>query len=147
MTTTTDSPTAKSGPGRGRRAAPVGETGAAVTGDEPAGIDVAPSVPAVAAILEQVDRNADDWWRSCALAGIRHLAATGRPFTAADVAALGVPEPDHRNRWGGVFSAAARAEIIRPVAIVRGYRRTSHGAFVRLWVGADHGTGSFEVGA
>lgn len=103
-------------------------------------INVAPDeagTPDLGALLADVDRNADGWWRSCALAGIRHLAALGEPFTAHDVATLGVPDPDHPNRWGALFSTAAHAQIIRPVGVVRSDRRTTHRALVRLWVGAQ----------
>lgn len=69
----------------------------------------------VAGILAQVDRNAHD------------------------VAELGVPDPDHPARWGGLFSAAARAGIIRLVGYAPSSRPTVHRAIVRVWTGAEHG--------
>lgn len=93
--------------------------------------------PAVADILERVDRNTDDWWKACALAGVEHLAATGTPFTAYDVAALGVPEPDHPNRWGAVMNIAARAGTIRAAGYVPSPRPTVHRSVVRQWIGAQ----------
>ena len=89
-------------------------------------------------MLAEVDRGSDGWWRSCALAGVQHLAAIGEPFTAHDVAQLGVPDPDHPARWGALFRAARTEGLIVPVAIVPSTRRTVHGALVRLWVGAEH---------
>lgn len=88
----------------------------------------------VMAGAEQAAENADTWWRSCAERGIRHLAAQGQPFTADDLRKLGVPEPDHPNRWGGLWHWARAAHLIEPTGGVRpsttGSRR---GGLVREW--------------
>jgi hypothetical protein len=82
------------------------------------------------------DENTDDWWRSTVDQAIRFLARTGRAFDAYAVAELGVPEPDHPNRWGPRFTAAARAGIIEPVGYAKSRRPTVAGAAVRVWRGA-----------
>ena len=100
-----------------------------------------PSIPDYQTILQDVDANTDKWWKSCALAAIECLARSGRPFTAYDAAQLGVPDPDHPSRWGGLFSAAAHAGLIRSAGVVRGSRASTHGAWVRVWIGAEYAQG------
>lgn len=95
------------------------------------------SVTEVAAILAQIDCNTDDWWRSCALAGLEYLAATARPFTAYDLTSLGVPEPQHPNQWGPVMSTAAHAGMIRHAGYVPSLRPSVHRSVVRQWIGAQ----------
>lgn len=108
-------------------------------GHDPERLDVVArdtlTVPDVTAVLAEVDRDTDDWWKSCALAGVRHLAALGGPFTAHDVAALGVPEPDHPARWGALFNSAAHAGVIVAAGVTRSSRPTVHRSLVRQWVG------------
>lgn len=85
----------------------------------------------------RADENADDWWRSTARAGIEFLAASGREFTADDLRALGVTEPDHPNRWGGALLGASRAGLIVPVGAQRATRGPRKGSLVRVWRGAE----------
>jgi len=86
---------------------------------------------------DQADRNADDWWRSEAMAAIKALAKTGRTFEAFDlVEDLGLAEPDHPCRWGGLFGAAARAGLIVSVGAKPSRRPTAAGHLCRTWRGA-----------
>lgn len=97
------------------------------------------SVPDVADILAETHRNGDEWWKSCALAAVEAMAATGRPFTCYEAArAAGLPDPDHANRWGALMRRARAAGIVVPVATIRGTRPSTHRALVRLWIGAEH---------
>lgn len=84
----------------------------------------------------QAEQNADQWWSDCAQRAIRDLASSGREFTAYDVQLLGVPEPDHPNRWGAAFRAACMRGVIRSAGFVRSSRPSREGGVCRLWVGA-----------
>jgi hypothetical protein len=90
---------------------------------------------AAAQILAQTDTNVDDWWRSCAWRGLETLAQSGRPFTASDLPELGVPDPDHPNRWGALFRAAQGAGLIVCVGFAVATRPSRHGGILRLWAG------------
>lgn len=79
--------------------------------------------------------NADDWWWSAAWRAIGWLADTRTDFTAWDVSELGVPEPDHGNRWGALFRAAATAGVIEPVGYGPSRRPTRAGGVCRVWRG------------
>ncbi len=81
--------------------------------------------------LTLAEANADRWWKSCAVAGIDHLASTGRPFTADDLRDLGVPDPGHPNHVGAQFMAAARAGIITPCGFAQSRRPSRHANWQR----------------
>lgn len=84
-------------------------------------------------------------WRDSALATARALAATGQPFTVADLHAHGVAEPDKPNRWGAVFAAISSLKIARVVGWTA--HRTAGGSEngVRVWVGTtEHAGGDTE---
>jgi hypothetical protein len=83
----------------------------------------------------RADANTDDWWKATVDQAIRFLAGTGRPFDAYAVSELGVPDPDHPNRWGPRFTAAARAGVIEPIGYTKGRRPTVASAAVRIWRG------------
>ena len=85
---------------------------------------------------DRADKNADNWWRSCALRAVETLAASGREFTADDVRDLGVPEPDQPNRWGGLFLAASRAGTVVCVGARRSTRGARNASLTRVWRGA-----------
>lgn len=87
------------------------------------------------AILAETYDNSDDWWRSCVEAGLRHLAATGSPFDAFDLTELGVPDPDHPNRWGAAFRAAATGGLIEPIGYRESRRPSRSGGVCRVWRG------------
>jgi hypothetical protein len=88
-------------------------------------------------LLDQVLEHASDPWRDMALRGIAKLAATGRDFQATDLIAIGVYEPDHPNRWGGVFYAASKAGLIEHVGYAPSGRRTVQGSAVKVWRGKE----------
>lgn len=78
-----------------------------------------------------------EWARACD-AAIRVLATRGEPFQAADLVAQGlVGEPDHPNRWGARFGAAARAGVIETDGVVQSKRATVHRSLCRQWVGTQ----------
>ncbi len=78
----------------------------------------------------------DRWWHSCGWRGIAWWAETGLPFEVADVAELGVPEPDRPERWGALFAGAQTARLIEPAGLTLS-RRT--GRPTRLWRGIPDG--------
>lgn len=82
------------------------------------------------------DENADQWWKATADQAIDHLAATGRPFSADDVRALGVPDPVSPRAWGARFLAASKQGRITPVGYVQSARPSVHAHPIRLWRGA-----------
>ncbi len=94
-------------------------------------------VEARAQILERVLTNASDEWKRSALTAIGVLAASGRDFQATDLLALGVEEPDHPNRWGGVMAMAARAGLIEHSGVAPSNRTTTQASLTRTWRGAD----------
>ena len=89
--------------------------------------------------LLQVLDNDDGWWRDCAERGIATLAATGRDFDAWDLTQLGVPDPDHPNRWGALFQAAFKRGDIEPVGYHQSRRPGRAGGVCRVWRGVKGG--------
>lgn len=85
--------------------------------------------------LEEAWEGADWWWRDCAERALLVLAESGQEFTAYDLSEMGVPDPDHPNRWGALFNYARRMEIIRPVRFEQSRRRSRHGGVCRVWRG------------
>lgn len=78
-------------------------------------------------------------WFAVALAGVRRLAATGRPFQAHDlVVLLGVPEPPDHHLWGPLMHVARTEGHIVPVAAVPSSRPKTARSLCRLWIGAAH---------
>jgi hypothetical protein len=80
-------------------------------------------------------RDDNSWWRSCADQGIATLAASGRPFTADDVRALGIPDPTSPKAWGARFLAASRSGLIRRVGYVPSRRASVHAHPIAQWQG------------
>lgn len=99
-------------------------------GDQ-AGSGVTPIVSPREAALS----NADSWWSDCAWRALEWLAEAGYPFTAYDLTELGVPAPDHPARWGGLFSAAATAELIECVGYAESRRPSRSRGLCRVWRG------------
>jgi hypothetical protein len=84
----------------------------------------------------RADLAADPDWKATADAAIDQLAATGQPFTADDVRALGVPDPDSRKAWGARFLSASRAGRIIRVGYVPSKRPSVHAHPIAQWRGA-----------
>ena len=82
--------------------------------------------------------NADAWWSDCAERAVSWWAEAGVPFTVNDVRELGVPEADHPNRWGALFSAMRARGVIESVGFAVSTRRSRHGGVLRVWRGAEH---------
>lgn len=76
-------------------------------------------------------------YRTSVEAAIKILAIAGREFSSDDVREL-VGDPPHNvstNTTGALFSAAAKAGIIRKVGYDISKRVVGHGNLVRLWIG------------
>lgn len=95
----------------------------------------------VTAILAETLDNADDWWADSAWRAMAVLAETGREFTAYDLTEMGVPDPDHPNRWGALFAAAHKQEIITPIGFEQSRRRARHSGVCRIWRGQPKAVG------
>lgn len=80
--------------------------------------------------------NAKQDWVRAADQAIDQLAATGQPFTADDVRALGIPDPESPKAWGARFNTAARTGRIRRVGYVPSRRPSVHAHPIAQWVGA-----------
>lgn len=86
--------------------------------------------------IRRTTRNMDPTWRAQVDQAINQLAATGEPFTADSVRALGVPEPSSPQQWGARFQAAARAGVIRRIGYQPSQRASVHAHPVATWQGA-----------
>lgn len=76
------------------------------------------------------------WWRSGADLAVESLAATRRPFSVDDIRAMGVSEPDHPNRWGGLFGAWSKRGLIRRTGrTVPSRHALRNGSRLPEWVG------------
>lgn len=85
--------------------------------------------------VQRAEDNADQWWWDCAMRAVTHLADSGRPFTANDVTLLGVPAPDHPNRWGALLRSAHTAGLIEAAGFTQSSRPSRAGGVCRVWVG------------
>ncbi len=84
----------------------------------------------------------DRFWWDGAMRAVETMAATGRQFSAYDVAeAFGLPDPDHPNRWGALLSCAARAEVVECVGAAPSRRPSVEGSLARVW----RGTAAFRA--
>lgn len=84
--------------------------------------------------------NAQHAWQRDAEIILAARAATGEPFSAEDLRADGLGEPDKPARWGILFRLAAGEGLIVSVGVVNSRRAQRHGSLSRVWVGA-HGEG------
>lgn len=83
--------------------------------------------------LEMAVENTEDHWRAAAFREISIMAGNGLEFTADDIREV-IGEPDHPNRWGGVWLAARKSGLIEPTGAVRPSTTASrHGSLVRVW--------------
>lgn len=80
--------------------------------------------------------DADPWWFDIAERALAICAESGSEFTAQALRDLGVPEPEHPNRWGALFKVASQKGIIVPVRFSVSTRRARHGGVLRIWRGA-----------
>lgn len=96
--------------------------------------------------LTTVRDQGDDWWRDSAERAVRWWAESGMPFDAYDVTLLGVPDPDHPSRWGGLFSAMKADGIIEPIGYRESRRPSRHHGVCRIWRGTTAVT-AVEVAA
>lgn len=78
---------------------------------------------------------ADWWWRDCAERALGWLAESGIVFDAYSLTELGVPTPDHPNRWGGLFAAAVKQETIEFVAYRHSRRPSRRNSVIATWRG------------
>lgn len=85
--------------------------------------------------VDRAIENADSWWLDCAWRAVREMADRGVEFEAADLVDLGVPEPDHPNRWGALMRAAHTKHVIKPVGYKRSRRAARAGGVTRTWRG------------
>lgn len=86
--------------------------------------------------MAAADAGTDVTWQEACDAAIAVMARRGVVFQAADLIAEGlVDEPDHPNRWGGRFVAAARAGVIESCGYAQSKRATVHASICRTWIG------------
>lgn len=86
----------------------------------------------------------DPWWHDCALRALSWLAEGGRPFDAFDLTELGVPDPDHPNRWGALFNAARQSGLIECVGFRESRRPSRAGGVCRVWQGKQAASGTTQ---
>jgi hypothetical protein len=104
---------------------------------QPSLFDDVPAEDDVMAGREQAVCNSDSWWMSIGLQAIRAIAKTGDEFQAFDlIERYHIPEPDHPNRWGPLFSRAARQGLIVPVGAAPSRRPRTARSLTRTWRGA-----------
>lgn len=89
----------------------------------------------------QLALDAQPDWAEQAYETIKQLARQGMEFTSEDVLAItGLPSGgvgQHKNNASGaIMNKAARAGIIRKVGYDTAKRKESHGAVLRVWIGA-----------
>lgn len=75
-------------------------------------------------------------WCTAAAVTLAARAESGEPFTADDLRADGLGEPDKPSRWGGLFKHAAADGLIVSVGVINSRRAQRHGSLSRVWVGA-----------
>jgi len=83
--------------------------------------------------VQQAIGNLDPRWRDGPVRAVTHLAEAGQPFHAFDVIELGVPDPDHPNRWGGSSRSCQIAGLIEAVAFRESRRQSRSGGVCRVW--------------
>lgn len=86
--------------------------------------------------VDQAEQGTDPWWASCARAAIKHLASTGRTFSADDLRFdCDLAEPEHPQWMGAAFASARKAGLIEFVGYTISRRPTRGSAILRTWRG------------
>ena len=96
-------------------------------------LDIPPPDGAYAGV-DLADENAEPGWAELVDREIEAMARSGNEFTASDLREV-CGEPDHPNRWGARFTAAARRGLIESVAARTSSTPSAHGRLVRVWRG------------
>lgn len=76
-----------------------------------------------------------DTWASHADTAVAELSATGRMFTADDIAKAVGEEPHHPNAWGGLFRYWAGRDLITCTGYTKSRRAGRNGSTVAIWKG------------
>lgn len=79
--------------------------------------------------------HASSWWKDCARRAAVELAQRGTDFTSEDLTEMGVEDPDNSARWGSLFSALQREELITLVGYRASTKKSRNGGVVRIWRG------------
>lgn len=77
--------------------------------------------------------NTDEYWHSIAMSALTSLARSRNVFDAYDVTLLGVPDPDHPNRWGALFRGAHTSGLIEHAGYRQSRRPGRAGGLCRTW--------------
>lgn len=85
--------------------------------------------------INEANNGQQMWWRDAEII-LASRAASGEPFTADDLRADGLGEPDKPARWGSLFRQAQMNGVIVAVGVVNSKRAQRHGSLGRVWVGA-----------
>lgn len=88
-------------------------------------------------LTELHEGHTDWWWRDTAERALHWWAESGQEFTCYDLTLLGVPDPDHPNRWGSLFAWAHAQGIVVPVGYQQSARPSRAGGVCRIWQGAS----------
>lgn len=92
--------------------------------------------PTLLDMLDEPVQVPTDWWALNARRALEVLASTGTEFTADDLRALGVSEPHHHSRWGGIFRTAAQDGLIVSTGARPSRRAARRGSLTHTWKGA-----------
>lgn len=87
--------------------------------------------------MRRAEHGTDKAWARWAEEAIRKLAATGQPFTFAEIYGPphNVPQPPSSKVQGALMGALARKGIVRHVGYQKSMLPTTHGATVKIWIG------------
>jgi hypothetical protein len=84
---------------------------------------------------ENQPRGIDTLWLSAVETEVARLAASGRTFSAYDVAKV-VGEPSRPHHWGVAFMVLRARQLIEPVEAAPSRRPTVHRSLAWTWRGA-----------
>lgn len=77
------------------------------------------------------------FWTAEAEPYLLRAARSGVPFQAADLAAMGCPEPYDHHWWGPLLQRAARRGLIEAHGVARSSRPETRHSLVRTWIGCN----------